>query len=157
MEIKPTYVTFEQAKLLKEKGFDIECRNYYDNSEEICEVSNRFTKNMNSLQTAFLEIAVFPEDADINDKDFIVYSAPEQWQVVEWLRVKHGIWVFIDWSQNKWCSQIIDIKEETLKKVCKNKDWKERNSAVYLKTLLDYNSPQEAYSAAFDYILNNLI
>jgi hypothetical protein len=29
MEIKPTYVTFEQAKLLKEKGFDEECNRFY--------------------------------------------------------------------------------------------------------------------------------
>jgi hypothetical protein len=31
MEIKPTYVTFEQAKLLKEKGFDVECIYHYEN------------------------------------------------------------------------------------------------------------------------------
>ena len=29
MEIKPTYVTFEQAKLLKEKGFNVNCLNAY--------------------------------------------------------------------------------------------------------------------------------
>jgi hypothetical protein len=142
MEIKPTYVTFEQAKLLKEKGFDIECRNYYDNSEEICEVSNRFTKNMNSLQTAFLEIAVFPEDADINDKDFIVYSAPEQWQVIEWLRINHGMYV-----------------EARLQLTSKNH---KREYIAYIDCIdinynLRYLTPQEAYSAAFDYILNNLI
>ena len=28
-EIKPTYVTFEQAKWLKEKGFDEECNKFY--------------------------------------------------------------------------------------------------------------------------------
>lgn len=34
-EIKPTHVTFEQAKLLKEKGFDEICSAIYETEKEI--------------------------------------------------------------------------------------------------------------------------
>lgn len=34
MEIKSTYVSFEQAKLLKEKSFNEKCFNYYTSSGE---------------------------------------------------------------------------------------------------------------------------
>ena len=28
-------------------------------------------------------------------------NPPEQWQVVEWLRVNHGIWVYTDFLRSK--------------------------------------------------------
>jgi len=102
MKIKPTYVTLEQAKLLKKKGADIECKTAYESNS-------------------------------------IFYSRPEQWQVVEWLRVKHGIWVWVE-NYNDKISYVPQIPKADLPKV-----------------LGYYHSPQEAYSAAFDYILNNLI
>jgi hypothetical protein len=66
--------------------------------------------------------------------------------VVEWLRVNHGIWIQIEMGKDE------------------SKIW--FNFYIY-KLKLDYdysnigfsesglNSPQEAYSAAFDYIKNN--
>jgi signal peptidase I len=101
MEIKPTYVTFEQAKLLKEKGFEVK------------EVRGG-------------------------------YLVPEQWQVVEWLRVKHGIWTVVNWGTNNdevvWYYGISKIGI---------------NSAFMEKPY--YKTPQEAISAAFDYCLKELI
>jgi hypothetical protein len=136
-QIKPTYVTFEQAKKLKEKEFNVPTQWAFD------------LKGQDYKDEHW--------DIDYNCCTYNCYSKPEQWQVVEWLRVVHGIWINIDWSMTKWGYFIVDFKEETLKKVCKDKDWRQRNSAVYLKNQFDFNSPQEAYSAAFDYVLNNLI
>ncbi len=109
MEIKPTHVTFEQAKWLKEKGFDFYVPNIY------------------------------------NEK---VLSTPEQWQVVEWLRVEKDIYVvshfntlFLKGKYN------ILIHKISLQTICPMPN----------KIQSGYDSPQEAYSAAFDYILNNLI
>jgi hypothetical protein len=66
-------------------------------------------------------------------------STPEQHQVVEWLRVNHGIWVSVLIpTENTWYFKIESV-------------W---SRSVYYMTS-GYNSPQEAYSAAFDYIKNN--
>jgi hypothetical protein len=73
------------------------------------------------------------------------YHAPEQWEVVEWLIVNHGIWVSTDFSEvdESFTYKIHLIKSNKLPRIF---------------TDCGYDSSQEAYSAAFDYILsNNLI
>lgn len=134
MEIRPTYTTFEQAKWLKEKGFNEKCKSYYGFNEKL--------KDKQFDDGWFVNKTMIKNQA----------TAPEQWQVVEWLRLNHGIWVFVDWWESKWCYQISDISLETLKKVSPNRN---RQSAVYLNSESNFNSPQEAYSSAFDYIINN--
>jgi len=77
-------------------------------------------------------------------------NPPEQWQVVEWLRVNHALWIYVDTHEyGKWCFNYKIIKPNE----------KYPNINVNGKfSLEDFNSPQEAYSAAFDYIKdNNLI
>lgn len=119
-KIEPTYVDFNTAKLLKEKGFN-EITNY--NYSEVY----GFIENINSLK-----------HSDGNNR-FV--SAPEQWQVVEWLRVKHDIWVSITCPRPRrlelWGFFIT----------------KASNEDMLLYENRGYISPQEAYSAAFDYIL----
>jgi hypothetical protein len=115
-KIRPTYVSFEQSKLLKEKGFDVITNKlyHYNGSDFITLI----TKNSENFG----------------------FSAPEQWQVVEWLRVNHGIWISINLFNKKYkylINQIDDTWNFDIEKGDK------------------FNSPQEAYSAAFNYILNN--
>jgi hypothetical protein len=133
-----TYVTFEQAKLLKEKGFLD--KNIYG---EVRLSQSHFYDckgNLYHIKDAFIE-------QDFNLKD--CYNAPEQHQVVEWLRVNHSIWVYVDTHEyGKWCFNYKIIKP--------NKDYPRINVNGEFG-LEDYNSPQEAYSAAFDYILKELI
>jgi hypothetical protein len=133
MEIKPTYVTWEQAKWLKEKGFDVNTHMgyaYFQNLRKYKLMSHRESKD---------------------------YSAPEQWQVVEWLRVVHGIWIVVDWMTRTkpYNSGYYCHLRGTSKRL--NQD----NFIVINDTLNPgyevFNSPQEAYSAAFDYILKELI
>ncbi len=100
MEIKPVYVSFKQAKLLKENG--------------IAEVKN-------------ISIGI------------------QQWEVVEWLRVDKFIWVTVD--------NLIDNKFYFSIRNTKTKEYASRNGCIED----GYNSPQEAYVAAFDYVLTNLI
>lgn len=122
-------VSFELSKMLKEKSYPLSNTGYGYNN-----------------------------DGNLADPCFsnIICEAPAIADVVMWLYEKHGIWVLVDWSQTKWCFSIIDIKEETVKKVSGER-WKERSSGVYLKTLLDFNSPTEAYEAAIEYCLTKLI
>jgi hypothetical protein len=124
-EIKPRHVNSEQAKLLKEKGFDIECRMCIEEGDERPLPFNcGNTIHKNSLHP--------------------YYSAPEQWQVVEWLRVKHGVWIFSDYGKKtkNWYYNIQFLPTQT----------------THIERILwqdGFETPQEAYSAAFDYILNN--
>jgi hypothetical protein len=128
-EIKPTYVTREQANRLKEKEFDLPTYAYYSGL-------NFYTgEYKNHSQTTIGDTPMH--------KMLIGYtSAPEQWQVVEWLRVNHGIWIYVVGGGNNRYYPMYQDKNQ-------------------YKLALDldkfYDTPQEAYSAAFDYILNNLI
>jgi len=128
MNIEPSYVSFEQAKLLKKKRFNEKCEtSYYTHYEKLMIENNGVTK-------------ITPMHN---------YSRAEQWQVVEWLRVNHGIWIQVSFSCNNkgefyWYWQ---CKKANNNFVFKN--WDSDN--------LEFNSPQEAYSAAFDYILKELL
>jgi aromatic ring-cleaving dioxygenase len=128
--IQPTYITFEQAKLFKVKNFREECSHYYMENNPI-KLEESFNKNKNWDFNYANEYKV----------PSISFSAPEQWQVVEWLRVNHGIHIVIMPKQLPDNSVVYYI-------------WKGKK-ATFKETF--YNSPQEAYSAAFNYILNNLI
>jgi hypothetical protein len=139
MEIKPTYVTFEQAKLLKEKGFDVECNSYY-NFHEPKQNGLRGLVTPKEHKTGIYQ----DHNGEIEDDDLIC-SAPEQWQVVEWLWVNRGIWV--------WVRPYKDHAAD-------NNDPIQHQMNVYKNGVTvskEFNSHEEAYSAAFDYILNNLI
>jgi hypothetical protein len=60
----------------------------------------------------------------------------------EWLRVNHGIWVFV-------------AREPETGVYYPNIDVNKGDK--YFDKFDDYDSPKEAYSAAFDYILKELI
>lgn len=135
--MQPTYVTFEQAKLLKDKGFDEKVFSYF--------------RKGTSIWNSFPNFEQEPDDW--NSNNYIdCCSRPEQWQVIEWLRIKHGIWIEVHhiktFDVNRFHLIIWNYKntEDYITIHCKN--------GVGYKV---WNSPQEAYSAAFDYVLNNLI
>jgi len=127
-EIKPTYVTFEQAKWLKEIGI---IPPFYK--------ENYFIKSNSELMINM--------KAETFDSDIHIY-APEQHQAIEWLRINHGIWVTVDVD----CRDFFDTNLLFFFRIC---DIKENLKCIYLCTEKYYDSPQAAYSEAFDYILNN--
>jgi hypothetical protein len=141
-EIKPTYVTREQANRLKEKEFDLPTYAYYSGL-------NFYTgEYKNHSQTTIGDTPMH--------KMLIGYtSAPEQWQVVEWLRVNHGIWINIEPEEY---GQYYYVKLN----VCSQELWEDLDKrheviTAHRKFNNEHKTPQEAYSAAFDYILNDLI
>ena len=148
-QIEPAYATFEQAKLLKKKGFRVATKNAWDShgKNKIIESSMKDELDWNKL-----------------DKG-AYYAAPEQWQIVEWLRVEKGIWIqpFIQFE-----NAIEDECAETLEYgygVYNFEEMRKMNQNVFPYIARDdvdnhvfgFKSPQEAYSAAFDHILNELI
>lgn len=132
MEIKPNYVTFQQAKLFKEKGLVAKSDRYWVKMTEdsYTEMTDRRLEDL---------------DSDIGIGGNLVITKYQQWQVVEWLRINHGIWV---------SPGII-----TLNGVVKwfPRYFKFANALLEIPKDIDgnFDTPQEAYSAAFDYIINN--
>ena len=124
MEIIPTYVTFEQSKLLKKKRFD-------ERTTVWRQHGNGISGDVEGKKDYY------------NRKGDVYTSLPEQWQVIEWLRLNHNIWVevYIDDDQTYGYFITRFIKEGRLDYPLKRK----------------FRSPQEAYSVAFDYILKKLL
>ena len=89
-----------------------------------------------------------------SDKNYI--SRPEQWQVVEWLRVNHGIWIKVDHFLTNENTVDWDFEIDKV-----DNDLDEKSNYIPLVSFdieRSFETPQEAYSAAFDYIKeNNLI
>lgn len=76
--MKPHYVTFEQAKLFKELGFDEPCNRFYNNNGDISDV----------LEPE--DIKYFSnKKADVQQT--FACMAPEHWQVIEWASLVHNI------------------------------------------------------------------
>lgn len=133
--IKSTYCSLEQSKLLKEKGFkELSEYNQWILAKDKGDDSKKFICHSNDLND-YIGID--------EERQYNVYhclAIPEQWMVVEWLRVNHGIWIYTkkgyDWE---WYIESI-----------------EHESALITSDGLE-NTPQEALSTAIDYVLTNLI
>jgi hypothetical protein len=132
------YVTFEQAKWLKEKGF---------NEPTVYHYSENPVNN--------LIVLCEPDDPQFVGHDwqpnnwnvgYVMnkWSAPEQHLVVEWLRVNHGIWIGVLIARD-WVDGYNAFIESTT----------EYEMSIIGET---FGLPEEAYRSAFDYIIkNNLI
>jgi len=128
-----TPISFEIAKLLKEKGFDEALTFYFDLQDSnklkpipMSDEINKFHSNRNSL----------------------MLSAPTIADVVMWLYEKHGIWISVNKDINiKWSNNYFNYNI-----ISENK-----GSAFSDIGGTQPNSPTEAYEAAIEYTLNNLI
>lgn len=154
------HVSFEIAKLLKEKGFSWEVEYFYKKdkwgknkfylSTGIEYDSDRnciWDWNLNGGNSGLASLTIpYP-----NDSEATYYSAPEVHQVVDWLYEKYGIWIVVNphKGENYLSKPFMEFEPEV---------WSFSNECVFHNTkLLYYNSPIEAYEAAIIYTLNNLI
>jgi hypothetical protein len=135
-----TPVNFEIANLLKEKGFDIPIEFYY-NAEGVWapdpKWDRKLRRNKNGKKENFLDY----EDC---------ISAPTIAEVVMWLYEKHGIWIKVDWYNKNNNGIFWSYTLEKIVNYPEPIDYTPQNTIVW-------NSPTEAYEAAINYSLNNLI
>ena len=132
-KIEPPYVTFEQSVKLKEKGFDVEV-----NSEILTNgfVNHHGIKKNWNFEQGF-------------------YSAPEQWQIIEWLWETYLIDVtvipirFRGERSVSFQYRVINFSDPEVDEVIFEHQ--------YQRCFEQYTSRSAAYSAAFDYILNNIL
>lgn len=99
--MKEAYVSFETAKLLKEKGFDEAVNRFYELSTgEPSLVRTEYCRNRYTTS----------------------FAAPTHQMACAWLREEKNLWCEITWEgKNSWCSEIFDlIKEEYISKSIKH-------------------------------------
>jgi hypothetical protein len=127
-----TPVKFEIAKLLKEKGFDLGVINYYSGLNLYID-ELRFNYNDKTIG-----------DSPMHKRNAGCYSAPTIAEVVMWLYEKYGIWTVVNVNiMGSWYFEHFDLKE--------------KRNAQFEPTDTHYDSPTEAYEAAIEYTLNNLL
>lgn len=133
--IKEDYISFETAKLLKEKGFECE--------------KNSTTAMYNELGV-FLPLSTAAEELyrDYNDFDEYDYIAPTFQMAMKWLREVHGLQCDIGYDDLDWFWNIISI-DKTVSI--------EDRPKLIKDGLAGYKTYEEACEAAIKYCLENLI
>lgn len=130
--ITEDYVSFETAKLLKEKGFDEKCMSYYGHGE--FHLGNREYMKSNTDR----------DGVAFNGVPYDAYNAPTLQMAMKWLREVYGISIepFVDYGvgDESWWSVHVD---------------KIKNGII--DSLTAYVSYEQACEAAIKYCLENLI
>lgn len=127
--IQEAYCSFEISKLLKEKGFSVDCEMWY-------------SKLLMQRVKAFGG----PEDAER------YIEAPTHALAIEWIRVNFNKKIEEYWftmGANEYAFRIIDEYEE--------KEIYDSFNAAGSSYIGGYSTPQKAIEAALLYILQNLI
>jgi len=141
-QIEPAYATFEQAKKLKELGLLVKSDKYW-----VMMTKDEYTE-MSDVQLDDL-------DHSVGIGGNLIIAKYQQWQIVEWLRINHGIHVEVS------CYVYGELWYANLN-VCSKEVWEDEDKrhnilTAYHKFNNGHKSKKEAYSAAFDHILNKLI
>lgn len=128
--IAEDYVSFETAKLLKEKGFDVPTKYFFNTNGLCCQGENSYN---------------WDDDKDVDDvcED---YSRPSIYVAMKWLRKEHEIFI----SPNTSFLYPIRYYCEIF---CYGDNLKTQQDV----TTENFESPEEACEAAIKYCLKNLI
>lgn len=139
--IEETHVSFEVAKLLKEKGFDWSCNRVYQGP------NLKFTTIDISPLMCLGELGGFdPKQLYITNSELgdIVYTAPTQQMAMKWLRTKHiviavqPVFFSVDGACFSW--EVVIYKD-----------------GGYDNKMVGYHTYEETVEAALKYSLENLI
>lgn len=140
--ITEDYVSFETAKLLKEKGFDLPCHATYDTAVtggkpkfSEYEVLNYFPYGMKNS----------------DDKYSMVISAPTLQMAIKWLRKEHNLAISTSVTVDGWRSGVSRIKLDGEGYVVDIIDGIDGGNIPNCDTY------EEACEAAIRYCLENLI
>lgn len=131
--IKEAYVSFEVAKLLKEKGFNEQCSSTYDIA----------VSGGKPIFYKYDVLQFFPDGMkNSDDKYGMVISAPTHQMAIAWLREEYGISIEISaLNQYQWVYAIYRLFKDSVAEV-----W---NNGTYV-------SYEDATDDALKYCLENL-
>lgn len=130
--IAEDYVSFETAKLLKEKEFDCECRDCYNIDGHF--YSEDFKSNWNNSKG-----------------ELTLFSAPTLQLTMKWLREVHNLHCAVDYDfVLGWYCQITNLKETVKYDYEEMKHYHpDKNNG--------FSSSEQAYEESIKYCLENLI
>ena len=143
--IEEAYVSFETAKLLKEKGFDVPCLSYYE----------YFRSNVTMYQGYVPELS----DSCTNHNDrgnYDIYSRPTQQMAMRWLREVHNLFLGVGFGADAkgeflYMADIYNLKNDAIdgiyKPIVEADDYLLNNPKSY----------EEACEAGIKYCLEYLI
>ena len=125
--IQEAFVSFEIAKLLKEKGFDENTLMVYMSYGDLCKC-NRYDSIRNS---------------NYNDitKNYFECTAPTHQMAMKWLREVHGLFIMVDCGVGSYVWSIADMS----------------NGNVILKIDAIVGSYEQAVESAIKYCLEKII
>ena len=138
--ITEDYVSFEIAKLLKEKGFGGDCFSMYVISKPHSGIGNPN------------EAKIAPHGRDSHYYEGYEYQceAPTLQMVMKWLREKHNLFIFIStWLRHKdgtvqYYYEIRNLNDKDFETIAES-------------TIIEFDSPEKTCEAAIKYCLENLI
>ena len=143
-------VSFDTAKLLKEKDYHELCWQSYK-TIEIKEDGLSWRK------VGELNKPMYCKFSDCNDAYYGICSAPTIADVLMWLYEKHDIWIQTPFSHN-------DIKPfswvivKTVRNISEEDEYVNCWLSGVDNDIIDgYDSPTKAYEAAIEYVLTKLI
>jgi hypothetical protein len=178
---KETYITHSQAKFFKEKRFNQEVEYFYSKYGEINylkpyrdyehlysnskKIESYFTGeyDWNSLNLGEEKVCLKTAFEECDEWYDCECSAPEQDDITKWLKNNHGIWIFVlpqhlssvdyrndsKYPYHALFYAIIKYNEDLTFEEIVNTSDNTKN------TFLHFETEEEAYSLAFDYIINN--
>lgn len=133
--IKEDYVSYEVAKLLKEKGFDEKCSYEWG----VPDIDGRYILQKWSIYNGEIRNSELINDA---------YSAPTLQMACKWLRDVHNLHVDVGYDDLDWFWNIISISEDV--------PIADRPKFIVTGTAC-HRTYEEAIEAAIKYTLENLI
>ena len=129
--ITEDYVSYETAKLLKERGFDGECRDYYSTDGHF------YSED-------------FKSDWNHGGEAIVIFSAPTLQMAMKWLREVYNLFISISiWLRHKDGTVQYYYEIRNLN----NKDFE----TIAGSTIAEFDSPEKTYEAAIKYCLEKLI
>ena len=139
--IEEAYVSFETAKLLKEKGFDCSCKVWY----------SEYTSQFGGEKYISIE---FDNHNKFNENYKFICYAPTLQMAMKWLREVHHIHIEINWDKgNQLYSFQIWKPGEYQPEISSLDLWRIYKDDNYLG---EWNY-EEAVESALKYVLENLI
>jgi hypothetical protein len=119
-------ISFETAKLAKEKGFDWECNHSWDDrSLDKIDKTNELVKH--SKYKAF--------NTDDMCDQLMLYSAPTQSILQKWLREVHGLFVNVEHYENKAYRRTWTYSISTVFQVLENYNFEDNRVLTYEEAL----------------------
>lgn len=144
--ITEDYVSFETAKLLKEKGFDEKCRYVYDKNGNMTS-SECFMEGESFIDNNGIELTAKYDGWNIDTQGIYAFLCPTLQMAMKWLRETYNIHVVpkYDFYAGYYTGRIYDGRRETTS---------EREDYI---PVVGNSTYEEACEEAIKYCLKNLI